>query len=185
MIPKFYTIGHSTRSISEFADLLLASQIELIVDVRRIPRSRTNPQFNREILQEELCRFKIDYVHLTALGGLRSKVRGIEVSLNMFWENTSFRKYADYALTDEFQKGLTYLRELGHKQRLAIMCAEVVWWRCHRRIVADYLICAGESVFHILGPHRVDRALLTPGAVQRPNGTIIYPGHQGTTLPHD
>ena len=175
MTLSFYTIGHSTRSTAEFVDLLGASQIALVVDVRHIPRSRTNPQFNREILPEELGRFQIGYVHLAALGGLRSKPRGIEMSPNVFWKNSSFRNYADYALTDEFQKGLTDLRELGHKQRTAVMCAEAVWWRCHRRIIADYLISAGETVFHILGSDRVDRALLTPGAVRQANGTVVYP----------
>ena len=162
MTLSFFTIGHSTRSIAEFVDLLRASQIELVVDVRRIPRSRTNPHFNRERLPEELQRFQIRYVHLASLGGLRNRPRRIETSPNLFWENSSFRNYADYALTEEFHDGLTALRDLGHKQRAVVMCAEAVWWRCHRRIIADYLICAGESVFHILGSDRVDRALLTP-----------------------
>ena len=99
----------------------------------------------------------------------------LETSPNLLWQNSSFRNYADYAMTEEFHQGLTELRTLGHKRRSAIMCAEAVWWRCHRRIIADYLICAGESVFHILGSNRVDRALLTPGAIRRPDGTVIYP----------
>lgn len=141
-----------------------------------MPRSRTNPQFNREGLPDELHRFQIGYVHLAALGGLRNRPRGIETSSNQFWENTSFRNYADYALTEEFHNGLAALRDLGHKQRVAVMCAEVVWWRCHRRIIADYPICAGESVFHIVDSDHVDRALLTPGAVCQPGGIIMYPG---------
>jgi uncharacterized protein (DUF488 family) len=180
MTLSFFTIGHSTRSTAEFVDLLRASRVELVVDVRHMPRSRANPQFNREILPQELGLFQIGYVHLAALGGLRSRPRGIETSPNLLWENSSFRNYADYALTEEFHKGLTALRELGHKQRAAVMCAEAVWWRCHRRIIADYLICAGESVFHILGSDRVDLALLTPGAVRQPDGTIIYPAPGGT-----
>jgi uncharacterized protein (DUF488 family) len=145
-----------------------------------MPRSRTNPQFNREVLSGDLRHFHIGYVHLAALGGLRNRPRGIETSPNLFWENSSFRNYADYAMTEEFQKGLTELRNLGHKRRLAVMCAEAVWWRCHRRIIADYLICAGESVFHILGSDRVDRALLTAGAIRQPDGTVIYPVVAGT-----
>ena len=172
MAKPFFTIGHSTRSIAEFAELLRASQVELVVDVRHMPRSHTNPQFNREILPDELKSFQIGYVHLAALGGLRS--RGLETSPNMLWQNISFRNYADYAMTEDFHHGLAELRNLGHERRSAIMCAETVWWRCHRRIIADYLICAGESVFHILGS-RVARALLTPGAIPHADGTVIYP----------
>jgi uncharacterized protein (DUF488 family) len=168
----FFTIGHSTRSTAEFAELLRASQVELVVDVRHVPRSRTNPQFNREILPDELQSFQIGYIHLAALGGLRSRV--LETSPNLLWQNSSFRNYADYAMTEEFHQGLTELRTLGHKRRSAIMCAEAVWWRCHRRIIADYLICAGESVFHILR-NRVDRAVLTPGAIRHADGTVTYP----------
>jgi uncharacterized protein (DUF488 family) len=168
----FFTIGHSTRSTVEFMDLLRASQVQLIVDVRHMPGSRSNPQFNREILSDELQSFQMGYVHLAALGGLRSRV--IETSPNLLWQNSSFRNYADYAMTEEFHQGLTELRTLGHKRRSAIMCAEAVWWRCHRRIIADYLICAGESVFHILGK-RVDRAMLTPGAILHADGTVTYP----------
>ena len=182
MTLSFFTIGHSTRSTAEFVDLLRASQVELVVDVRHMPRSRTNPQFNREILPEELGRFQIGYVHLAALGGLRNRPPGIEISPNLLWENSSFRNYADYAMTEEFQNGLTELRDLGHKRRSAVMCAEAVWWRCHRRIIADYLICAGESVFHILGSDRVDRALLTPGAIRQPDGTVIYPAQPDTRV---
>ena len=179
MTLSFFTIGHSTRSIAEFVDLLRASQIELVVDVRRIPRSRTNPQFDREHLPGELQRFQIEYIHLASLGGLRNRSRRIETTPNLFWENASFRNYADYGLTEAFHDGLTALRDLGHKQRAVVMCAEAVWWRCHRRIIADYLICAGESVFHILGSDRVDRASLTPGAVCQPEGIISYPAPVG------
>ena len=175
MTLPFFTIGHSTRSIAEFVDLLRASQVALVVDVRHLPRSRANPQFNCEILPDELHSFQIGYVHLAALGGLRNRRRGLETSPNLFWENSSFRNYADYAMTEEFHKGLTELRELGHMRRLAIMCAEAVWWRCHRRIIADYLICADESVFHILGSGRAAQAQLTPGAIRQPDGSVIYP----------
>ena len=176
----FFTIGHSTRSMAEFVDLLRASQVELVVDVRHMPRSRTNPQFNREILPDELRSFQIGYVHLAALGGLRSRSRGLDRSPNLYWENSSFRNYADYAMTQEFHEGLTVLRDLGHKRYSAIMCAEAVWWRCHRRIIADYLLCAGDSVFHVLGSDHVDRALLTPGAIRQSDGTVIYPALAGT-----
>ena len=172
MAYSFFTIGHSTRSIAEFVNLLEASRIEVIVDVRRIPQSRTNPQFNRDTLRDALASVQIGYVHVVALGGLRN--RFARASPNLLWENLRFRNYADYAMTQEFHKGLTELRDLGHKKRSAIMCAEAVWWRCHRRIIADYLICAGENVFHILSADRVDQALLTPGAAPQPDGTILY-----------
>ncbi len=178
MTTPFFTIGHSTHSTAEFADLLRVSQIELVVDVRHMPRSRTNPQFNLDVLTDELQSFQIGYVHLAALGGLRP--RELKTSPNLLWQNSSFRNYADYALTESFRRGLTELRSLGHERRSAIMCAEAVWWRCHRRIIADYLICAGESVFHILG-NGVHRALLTPGAVRHADGTIIYPPREAET----
>jgi len=114
MTAPFSTIGHSTRSTTEFVDLLRASQIEFVVDVRHMPHSRANPQFNREILPDELRSFQIGYVHLAALGGLRNKLPGLETSPNLFWENSSFRNYADYAMTEEFHQGLTELRDLEH-----------------------------------------------------------------------
>jgi uncharacterized protein (DUF488 family) len=156
-------------------NLLRTSEVTLVVDVRRVPRSRTNPQFNRETLPDALAKAQIGYVHLASLGGLRKDSSKVSSSPNLLWENLSFRNYADYALTSEFAEGLTELRHFGHQQRSAMMCAETVWWRCHRRIIADYLIYAGESVFHILGSGRIDQALLTPGAVAQPDGTIIYP----------
>jgi uncharacterized protein (DUF488 family) len=174
MAYPFFTIGHSTRTIPQFVDLLRASQVELVADVRHIPRSRTNPQFNLEQLPDALATVQIGYLHLPALGGLRNRSSKDKASPSMFWENLSFRNYADYALT-QFQEGLAELQDLGHQQATAIMCAEAVWWRCHRRIIADYLICGGENVLHILGTNRVDQARLAPGASLQLDGTIIYP----------
>ena len=171
----FFTIGHSTRSLAELAGLLAASQVQLVVDVRTIPRSRTNPQFNRDALPAGLARFQIGYEHIPALGGLRGRQRREEASPNLFWKVQSFRNYADYALTETFRSGLDELRRLGGEQRCAIMCAEAVWWRCHRRIITDHLIAAGESVFHILSADRVEAARLTPGARRLPDGAIVYP----------
>jgi uncharacterized protein (DUF488 family) len=175
MAYPFFTIGHSTRTVFQFVNLLQASQIELVVDVRRIPRSRTNPQFNRETLADDLATVQIGYAHVAALGGLRNRSSKVDISPNLFWDNLSFRNYADYAMTQEFQQGLTQLRDCGHDRCTAVMCAEAVWWRCHRRIIADYLICAGEDVLHILGTNHIDQARLTPGAIPQPDGTIIYP----------
>jgi uncharacterized protein (DUF488 family) len=147
------------------------------VDVRAIPRSRANPQFNGDTLSAALSRFQVGYEHLAELGGLRGRQRAIVGSPNGLWINASFRNYADYALTQPFRKGLERLRVLG-RRRCAIMCAEAVWWRCHRRIIADYLVAADEVVFHILGPGKVDIAKLTPGAVPCQDGTVLYPAKE-------
>lgn len=140
-----------------------------------MPRSRTNPQFNEEALPEGLAPRQIGYEHIAELGGLRGKQHPQDPSVNGFWKVRGFRNYADYALTDPFAQGLAGLRDLGAQRRCAIMCAETVWWRCHRRIIADYLLAAGESVFHILGKSHVDEARLTPGAVVGEDRTLIYP----------
>ena len=175
MPEPFFTIGHSTRSIPELVSLLLASQVRVVVDVRTVPRSRTNPQFNREELPGSVAEAQIGYEHIAELGGLRGRQHGLSSSPNTFWENQSFRNYADYAMTEPFRTGLARLRSLGRQQCCAIMCAEAVWWRCHRRIIADYLITAGEAVLHILGPEQVERATRTPSARQSPDGTLTYP----------
>lgn len=176
----FFTIGHSTRTIPEFVDLLRAGEVEVVVDVRTVPRSRTNPQFNQERLPESLAAEAIGYRHAAALGGLRGRRKDAEPSPNLLWENASFRNYADYAMTPAFQSALGELRALGAERRCAIMCAEAVWWRCHRRIIADYLIDAGERVVHILGPGHMASARLTPGAHATSQGTgapdiLVYP----------
>ena len=177
MASNFFTIGHSTRTLTQFVDLLRESRVDLVVDVRSIPRSRTNPQFNQQVFPEDLSSWQIDYEHFAELGGLRGKTRNAEPSLNAYWRVRSFRNYADYALTAPFASGVTRLRELGRRRRCAIMCAEAVWWRCHRRIIADYLLAAEECVMHILGTSHVDKASLTTGAVVRDDGTVIYPKH--------
>src|SRR5437588_2027570 len=135
----FYTIGHSTRSLHEFIGLLKHAAVTALIDVRRIPRSKTNPQFNAESLPHALGASGIDYSHLAELGGLRGRRKGAAESPNIFWDNTSFRNYADYAATDGFRAGLERLLEIGRDRNAAVMCAEAVWWRCHRRIIADYL----------------------------------------------
>lgn len=172
----FYTVGHSTRSIKEFVDLLRPHGIRLVVDVRSIPRSRTNPQYNEDEIAKSLSEFQIGYEYLPTLGGLRGRRRDVPASLNGLWKNRSFHNYADYATSDEFRVGLVRLRELGHRTPCATMCAEAVWWRCHRRIITDYLIAAGETVFHILGVGNATPARLTPGAVMGPcGGPLSYP----------
>ena len=174
MAHPFFTIGHSTRTIEEFADLLRAEQVCVVVDVRTVPRSRTNPQFNRDTLPESLAAHQIGYEHIASLGGLRGKQRLEGPSPNAFWENNSFRNYADHALTPGFRAGFDRLRALGAERRVAIMCAEAVWWRCHRRIIADYLLAAGDAVFHILGPGKVEAARMTPAARPVPGRGLVY-----------
>lgn len=170
----FFTIGHSTRTVAELAGLLQLAEVTMLVDVRTVPRSRTNPQFNRDGLDAALGTYQIGYSHSAALGGLRGRQKGLGPSPNGLWENASFRNYADYALTAPFRAGLAELRETGAGQPTVIMCAEAVWWRCHRRIIADYLLAAGETVFHILGPDSIKPATLTPGARPGDSG-IVYP----------
>jgi uncharacterized protein (DUF488 family) len=171
----FFTIGHSTRSIEEFVALLQSVGIRLLVDVRTVPRSRRNPQFNRDVLPATLADFQIGYEHLAALGGLRGRKRDISPAVNAFWQNESFHNYADYAMTEQFRTGLDKLRTLGHENPSAIMCAEAVWWQCHRRIISDYLMASDETVFHIMGADRVERAEMTESAKREPDGILTYP----------
>ena len=171
----FFTIGHSTRTIEEFVGLLKEAGVRLVVDVRTVPRSRTNPQYNRDVLPNTLREFQIGYEHIAALGGLRGHKHSTPEATNAFWQNQSFHNYADYAMSAEFRAGLARLRELGHRTPSAIMCAEAVWWRCHRRIIADYLIAAGEEVFHIMGDGRIEPARMTDGARPAADGVLTYP----------
>ena len=175
MAQPFYTIGHSTRSLSDFVSLLQSADVTFVADVRTVPRSRTNPQYNQDVLPPALAAFEIGYEHIGSLGGLRGRARGVLPEVNGFWENESFHNYADYAMGDDFRRGLTTLLERGRTRRCAIMCAEAVWWRCHRRIIADYLIAAGEAVFHILGPGHIERADQTSAARAGAYGSLIYP----------
>jgi uncharacterized protein (DUF488 family) len=171
----FFTIGHSNRSLEEFAGLLTGADVGLVADIRKVPRSRANPQFNEDRLPEALAAFRVSYEHMAALGGLRGKARSLPPDVNGLWMNESFHNYADYALSAPFHAGLEHLLDEGRQRRCAIMCSEAVWWRCHRRIVADYLIVCGETVFHIMGRGRLEPARLTQGAVIQAGGTIVYP----------
>jgi uncharacterized protein (DUF488 family) len=175
MPEPFFTIGHSIRPSAEFIDLLRHADVQLVVDVRTIPRSLRNPQFNLGALAKSLAGHQIGYKRIAALGGLRGKSRGGSPEVNAYWSNESFHNYADYAMAEPFQHGIALLRELGHAQRCAIMCAEALWWRCHRRIIADYLIAADETVFHILQMDHIEEAMITPAAQPGPNGILNYP----------
>ena len=157
-----FTIGHSTRTLAEFLALLAEVDADLIVDVRSIPRSRTNPQFNIDVLPEALAAVGIGYRHIIALGGLRPRHDSATPSPNTFWLNVSFRNYADYTETNEFRDGLKELTVLARHKRCVIMCAEAVWWRCHRRIIADYLLATGFVVSHVMGHGKVVPAKARP-----------------------
>lgn len=172
---QFFTIGHSTRSLESFIEILRDSGVEMLIDVRSIPRSRTNPRYNQDSLPPILNECQIGYEHIAALGGRRPRQREIPSSVNAFWKNDSFHNYADYALTPPFRRGLAKLFAVTGTRRSAIMCAEAVWWRCHRRIISDYLVSMDRSVVHLMGPGQASPARITPGAVLKPGGALHYP----------
>jgi uncharacterized protein (DUF488 family) len=181
-LARFYTIGHSNRPLDEFIRLLQEAGVNLLVDVRTIPKSRHNLQFNGDALEHALRGVGIGYKRIPELGGLRSRRKDQGSSPNGFWENESFRNYADYTATPAFHAGLLELRRLGEAQACAIMCAEAVWWRCHRRIITDYLLAAGEAVTHVMGGGKSEPAQLTEAAIIGGNGVITYPAAQGRLL---
>ncbi|HET6655374.1 MAG TPA: DUF488 domain-containing protein [Gammaproteobacteria bacterium] len=172
------TVGHSTRSFEELLALLQTHDVEHLVDVRTVPRSRRHPQFNRETLGAALGRAGIGYSHEKALGGLRKTRRD---SPNTGWRNASFRGYADYMQTDEFAAGLERLLVLAQRQRVAIMCAEAVPWRCHRSMIADALVVRDCVVEHILSGDRRMPHALTDFAVVEGN-RILYPAGRSGQL---
>jgi len=171
----FFTVGHATRPIESFAGLLRQAEVRTVIDVRTMPRSRANPQFNHDVLSRSLGPFGIEYQHIPELGGMRGKQKDVPFAVNAFWENRSFHNYADYAMGAEFRSGLQKLLILGGDRQCAIMCAETLWWRCHRRIIADYLIAAGETVFHIRGPGQIEQAHMTEAATPAACGVFTYP----------
>ena len=165
------TIGHSTRPAVEFVHLLKAHGVERLVDVRTIPRSRHNPQFNRDQLPRTLHSARIHYRHMPGLGGLR---HARPDSINGAWRNASFRGFADYMQTPGFQENLDHLIELAKREQVAIMCAEAVPWRCHRSLIADALLARGIEVREISSATATRLHLLTPFA--QVNGTqVTYP----------
>jgi uncharacterized protein (DUF488 family) len=173
------TIGHSTRTIDEFIGLLQAHAISRVVDVRTIPRSRHNPQFNQDSLPDSLMKAGLGYVHMPGLGGLRHARRD---SINVGWRNASFRGYADYMQTPEFEQSLKELIQLAKQERIAIMCAEAVPWRCHRSLIADALLVRGIRTEDIMSPTRRQVHTLTPFAKVR-GTTIRYPAEASRSNP--
>lgn len=176
---EVFTVGHSTRTWRVFLELLRAHGIKRVIDVRSIPRSRHNPQFNRETLAPKLRAAKIGYVHLRKLGGLRHARRN---SPNIGWRNASFRGFADYMQTAEFEAGLQRLTKLAKQKRSALMCAEALPWRCHRSLIADALVVRGIRVAEIISGNRLRVHLLTSFASVR-GKCITYPlsSQQGPT----
>lgn len=166
-----YTLGHSTRTFDELVELLRAFSIQALVDIRTIPKSRHNPQFNGDELRAGLRSRRIRYVHLAELGGLRHARKD---SINMAWRNASFRGYADYMQTEDFKAGLAKLHELAVEKEAALMCAEAVPWRCHRSLVADALTARGAHVEHITSVKHASPHRMTPFAVVK-GSRIIYP----------
>jgi uncharacterized protein (DUF488 family) len=171
-----FTIGHSTHPIAEFLEMLQAHGVRHLADVRTVPRSRHNPQFNREELDHALHDRRIHYRHMPALGGLRHPRRD---SANTAWRNASFRGYADYMQTQEFVQALDQLIEFGREDPTAAMCAEAVSWRCHRSLIADALLVRGVEVLEIVSATRTTPLTLHPWA--HVEGAVVsYPGEQQT-----
>ena len=183
-----WTIGHSSHSLEDFVNLLLQHEIEVLADIRRFPSSRTFPYFNRDNLSQSLAASEIAYCWLEGLGGRRPKIASASPSPNEGWRNKSFRNYADYMMTPAFRAAFFELAEIADEQRTAIMCSESVFWRCHRRLVSDYVIACGGSVQHIFPggqakPHSLtDAAVVVERSDGEPNdqGKVVYPG--GPTL---
>lgn len=170
-MPKLiYTIGHSTHPIEEFIELLRTYEIKMVIDIRTIPKSRHNPQFNTDNVEPVLAEAEILYRHLSQLGGLR---HASKESVNVGWHNLSFRGYADYMQTASFLEGIEELENLGKKYRSAIMCAEAVPWRCHRSLVADALTLRKWKVLHITSKKSAKQHVLTP-FLHVEDGKLIY-----------
>jgi uncharacterized protein (DUF488 family) len=169
--PSIFTIGHSTRAIDDFVELLQMHGVEEVVDIRTMPMSRHNPQFNGDALKQSLKKNGIRYKHLKKLGGLRHSRKD---SVNLGWRNVSFRGYADYMSTPEFAEGLESLTKIARSRETAIMCAEAVPWRCHRSLVADALVKKGWLVRDIISGTSAAKHRLTP-FLKVKNGQLIYP----------
>jgi len=165
-----YTIGHSTRSVDDFIAMLCSFHISTLADVRRFPGSRKFPQFDKELLEHSLEKSHISYVHLEALGGRRKVSRD---SRNTRWRNASFRGYADYMETEAFEKGMAALEAMAVQAPLAYMCAEAVWWSCHRALISDYLKAKGWTVLHIMDAGKVQEHPYT-AASRVAGGRVLY-----------
>jgi uncharacterized protein (DUF488 family) len=176
------TIGHSTRSLDELIELLAAAGATDVIDVRAFPRSRRHPQFNIETMPDALASAGLGYVHMPALGGRRPKQPNVDPALNGHWRNQSSHNYADYALSPPFVDALAEVRSLTRHRRPALLCAEAFWQNCHRWLISDHLLAAGEEVAHIVGTGRIEPAVLNPAAVVGPAGRVTYPPAQALLM---
>ncbi len=167
---EIWTIGHSTREFNEFIALLKNNSIETLVDVRSMPGSRKFPQFDKEALEIHLPEYGIQYIHATGLGGRR---KGKKDSIHTAWRNASFRAYADYMESEDFEKALGHLKELAAESRVCMMCSEAVWWRCHRSMISDILKVRSWQVWHILSPTKVVLHPFSSAAVVK-DGFLLY-----------
>jgi hypothetical protein len=176
-----FTIGHSNRSAADLIAILHSFGVARVVDVRSIPRSATHPQFESVALESALRRAQIAYTHLSALGGRRPKSKLVAATVNAGWRVSAFHNYADYAQSQPFQVGLGELLKLASREACAILCAEVLWWRCHRRIVTDYVLAQGVPVRHLFTESKSEDASLTPFAViDHKDRCISYPATEAS-----
>lgn len=176
-----YTIGHSNHTLHAMCEILHAYQISRLVDIRRFPRSRTHPQFNGDVFAESLRSEGIGYTYFEELGGRRGKAEQGNEAVNAGWRVSAFHNYADYAETDAFARSMQTLLKLAATEPCAIMCAEALWWRCHRRIVTDHVLAHGVPVIHLFTATKAEPATLTPFARVDANARVTYPAPDSAT----
>ena len=181
-LPAVLTVGHSNRELNELIELLTDTGTEAVVDVRKLPGSNKYPWFNADTLETDLAEARIELRRLEGLTGRRPVSRTVPFETNAWWQNRSFHNYADHCLSEEFHTDLDILIEWSTTQRCVLMCSEAVWWRCHRRIIADQLLARGLAVSHILGAGHVDAAKLSEGARLGDDGNLTYPAEDPLDL---
>lgn len=170
-----FTVGHSNHGLAEFVEMITAAGVDALVDVRKLPGSRKYPHFNDDVLATELPKSGVSYRRVEELTGRRNVSRTVPFEVNGNWRNRSFHNYADHALSEEFAAAIRQLRDAARREVPAVMCSEAVWWRCHRRIIADHLLASGEDVRHIMGPGSVTAATFNEGAVVGDDHRVRYP----------
>ena len=179
-MPTIYTIGHSNRDADTVIAMLEAAGVGMLADVRAFPRSRSNPVFNVDTFPDLLDEHDIAYRHFDDLGGRRERQEDVNPALNGYWRVQSFHNYADHALSGEFQSAIEEIASLAEDRRVALMCSEAVWWRCHRRIIADHLMARDHEIIHLMAPDRQEEAEMTDGATLRGSHEVIYPSPEYT-----